>query len=126
MRLRVPEEQLDILNIQAGENRSDPSVAMLESLESVQIIEVAARMRDTLKENGPMTVGEIIGWHPIEAGLEELVAYLRVAKNVGAAHLEHKEQVVVKDRAGVRIRAAIPCYQLSVRMFPEDLAEVAL
>jgi len=126
MRLRVPEEQLDIQNIQAQENHSDPSSAMLDCLESVQIIEVAGRMRDTLHNNGPMTVGSMIQQHAIEAGLEELVAYLRVAKNVGAALLEEKEQITVKDRSGTHIRAAIPCYQLSAEMFPEDITEVVI
>jgi len=126
LRLRVPEEQLDIHNIQAQKNSSDPSSTMLDCLESVQIIEVAARMRDTLQNNGPMTVACMIQQHAVEAGLEELVAYLRVAKNVGAALLEEKEQVTIKDRTGTHIQAAIPCYQLSVEMFPEDIAEVAV
>ena len=126
MRLRVPEEQLDTRNIQAQRNHSNPSDSMLDCLESVQIIEVAGRMRDALRRNGPMTVAGMIQHHAIEAGLEELVAYLRVAKNVGAAHLEGKEQVMVKDRTGTHIRAAIPCYQLSAEMFPDDMAEVAL
>ncbi len=126
IRLRVPEEQLDTRNIQAQENRSNPSGLMLDCLESVQIIEVAGRMRDTLRQDGPMTVAVMIEQHGIDAGLEELIAYLRVAKNVGAAHLEGKEQITVKDRTGTYIRAAIPCYQLSAEMFPEDIAEVVL
>jgi len=126
MRLRMPEEQLDIESIQAQENYSNPSAAMLDCLESVQIIEVAGRMRDTLRDHGPMTVAGMIQQHELEAGLEELVAYLRVAKNVGAPHLESREQVMVKDRKGTHIRAAIPCYQLSIDMFPEDITEVAL
>ncbi len=124
--LRVPEEQLDIHNIQVQGNSSDPSSAMLDCLQSVKMIEVAARMRDTLHHNGPLTVAGMIQQHAVEAGLEELVAYLRVAKNVGAALLEEKEQVTVKDRSGIHIQAAIPCYQLSVEMFPEDLTEVAV
>ncbi|MBL1276297.1 MAG: DUF3375 family protein, partial [Ectothiorhodospiraceae bacterium] len=87
---------------------------------------VAARMRDTLQNNGPMTVACMIQQHAVEAGLEELVAYLRVAKNVGAALLKEKEQVTIKDRTGTHIQAAIPCYQLSAEMFPEDIAEVAV
>jgi len=126
MRLRTPEEQLDIESIEAQENNHTPSASMLDSLESVQIIEVAGRMRDSLRDNGPMTVGGMIQQHTLEAGLEELVAYLRVAKNVGAPELQSKEDVVVKDRQGCQLRASIPCYQLSVDMFPEDIAEVAL
>ncbi len=126
IRLRVPEEQLDIQNIQTQANRSDPSRVMLDCLESVQIIEVAARMRDTLHHNGPMTVACMIQQHAVEAGLEELVAYLRVAKNVGAALLDKREHVTVKDRSGIQIQAAIPCYQLSAEMFPENISEVAI
>lgn len=126
MGLRVPDEQLDVHNIQAQQNRTDPSATMLDCLENVQIIEVASRMRETLRSYGPMTVGYMIQQHAIEAGLEELVAYLRVAKNVGAARMESKEQVLVKDRTGTSIRASIPCYQLSAEMFPQDIVEVAL
>ena len=126
LRLRTPEEQLDTDSIQAQVNHADPSDTMLDCLETVQIAEVAGKMRDTLRREGPMTVAVMIQQHELEAGLEELVAYLRVAKNVGAARLEGKEQVMVNDRQGVPIRASIPCYQLSAEMFPEDMGEVML
>ncbi len=126
LRLRVPEEQLDTRNIQAQENHSNPSGLMLDCLESVQLIEVASRMRDTLRQKGSMTVAVMIQQHVIDAGLEELVAYLRVAKNVGAAHLQGKEKISVRDRTGTYIQATIPCYQLSAEMFPEELSEVIL
>ncbi len=125
MRLRVPEEQLDTCSIQVQVNHSRPSDSMLDCLETVQIMEVAGKMRDTLCQEGPMTVAMLIQQHAIEAGLEELVAYLRVARNVGGAHLEEREWVIVKDRKGTSIRASIPCYSLSAEMFPEDIAEVA-
>ncbi len=126
MRLRTPEEQLDISSIQAQVNHANPSESMLDCLETVQIIEVAGKMRETLCQEGPMTVAMMMQQHMIEAGLEELVAYLRVAKSVGAAHLKGKEQVTIKDRQGTPIQASIPCYQLSAEMFPDDIAEVVL
>jgi len=125
LRLRMPEEQLDTRDIHLQKNRADPSDTMLDSLESVQIINVATRMLDTLKSSGPMTVGEMVDRHLLDAGLEELVAYLRVAKNVGGALLENNERVVIQDRQGAYLQATIPCYQLSSEMFPMDLTEVA-
>ncbi len=125
MRLKTPEEQLDTGQIQVQTNHSDPSDTMLDSLESVRIVDVASRMLSTLQMDGPMTVGDMITHHTLDAGLEELVAYLRVAKHVGAAQLERKEQVVVKDRTGISIKASIPCFQLSAGMFPDDVTEVA-
>ncbi len=126
MRLRTPEERLNIDTIQAQTNQANPSDSMLDCLETVQIIAVAEKMRETLQQEGSMTVAMMIQQHAVEAGLEELVAYLRVAKNVGAAQLEGKEQVIVKDRKGTPIRASIPCYQLSAEMFSDDITEVML
>lgn len=126
MRLRTPEEQLNTGNIEAHQNHSTPNDAMLDCLDSVRILEVAERMVDTLHKDGPMTVAEMIRRHDVDSGLEELVAYLRVAKNVGAAHLEGKEEVVIKERTGGYMKALIPCYQLSANMFPGDIKEVSL
>jgi len=48
---------------------------MLESLETVKILEVATGLRVLLDANGPMTVGQLLWHRPIQGGLEELVAH---------------------------------------------------
>ncbi|MNR12244.1 hypothetical protein D3C85_1285880 [compost metagenome] len=99
---------------------------MLESLETVKILEVATSLRVLLDENGPMTVGQLLEHRPIQGGLEELVAHVRIAKAVYAITLDGREQVLVSDRDGQQILANIPQLLLSADQFPEDLETLAL
>ena len=65
--------------------------------------------------------------HPLQAGLEELVAYLRIAKAVKATQLtEQTEQIQFKDASGMHLQSCIPTYYLSAELFPENLDELAL
>jgi AcrR family transcriptional regulator len=61
-----------------------------------------------------------------EAGLEELVACIRVAKSVGAPLLEEKESLIIHDRQGELLQVSIPLFLLSVELFPQDLGELTL
>jgi len=126
MRLRTPEDKLDTSNVEERTNRRELSEQVLAYLETVQVKEVAHRVLHTLKNQGVMSVAQLVDAHPIEAGLEELVAYLRVAKAVGATVLEEKEEVRVKDKQGNLLKAKIPMYLLSFEQFPDDLDELAL
>lgn len=126
MRLRTPDEKLDTSGIEEQTNAREPSMEMLDYLDIVRIRGVAARIREILETHGPMTIASIAGLHPIEAGLEELVAYLRVAKSVKGTTLEEKEPVEIRDRRGVRLHASIPTFLLSASLFPEDLDELVL
>jgi hypothetical protein len=87
---------------------------------------VATQMRDTLTRYGPLTLAGLVKHHPLTAGLEELVAYLRVAQAVGATQLEAQESVIVNDRHGEILRASIPGYLLHAKQFPQQLEELAL
>ena len=124
MQLRPPDEKLGGEDIQEQKNFREPSEEMLDYLDTVQIKEVAKRTRDTLLEHGPMTIASVIERHPLHSGLEELVAYLRVAKAVSATCLEEREMVPVLDKDGVRLKASIPKYLLNVNLFPSHLDEM--
>ncbi|HED32789.1 MAG TPA: DUF3375 domain-containing protein [Gammaproteobacteria bacterium] len=126
MRLKVPDETLDTSGVEEKVNSRSPSVEMLDCLDEVQVKEVAYRIRDILYQQGPLTIAAVASWHPLTSGLEELVAYLRVAKSVGATTLEDKEALTILDKQGVRLKVSIPRYLLSADLFPDNIEEMVI
>ena len=126
MRLRHPEEQLDTRDIEPEENSRLPSHTMLDQLHAVKVMEVAERIRSLLQQQGPSSIGGLIEQHPLGAGLEELVACLRVAKAVGATELDGEETVEISDLKGEKIRATIPELLLNASQFPQRLEELVI
>ncbi|EIC29418.1 DUF3375 domain-containing protein [Methylomicrobium album] len=127
LRLKMPEEQLHTRGIEAEQNASTPSAAMLEQLHAVQVMQIAEGMRNIVRGSRiPLSVADVLERRPIEAGLEELVACLRVARAVGAAELSGRQTVSIADRQGRRFKAEIPHYLLSAEQFPERLEELQL
>ncbi len=126
MKLKMPEEALDTSDVRAHINSNNPSAEMLNSLESVKVIEVAKNMLEILRAEGPLTISHITEYYPLKSGLEELVACLRVAKAVGATEINEREQVELTDKHGNQVRATIPVYLLSAEQFPERIEDTAL
>jgi len=126
MRLRNPEDKLDTSGVEEKANSREPSSHVLDCLDAVQVRAIAHLTFDSLKEHGPMSIAGLAAKNPLKSGLEELVAYLRVAKAVGATALEQKEDVALMDKQGVMLKASIPTYLLSLDLFPEDIDELAL
>ena len=126
MRLKTVDEKLDCSGVEEHVNAIEPSLKMLSCLDSVQVRAVAEQAIVTLKKHGPMTIASLATRHPLDSGLEELIAYLRVAKSVGAALLPEKESVAIKDQQGIWLQASIPAFLLSADLFPENLDELVL
>jgi len=126
MRLKSPDDKLDTSGVEEEINSRSPSTDMLDCLDEVRIKEVAYRMRDILRSDGPMTVASIVSFYPLKSGLEELVAYLRVAKSVGATTLDDKEELEVFDKQGIRFKASIPKYLLNADLFSKDIEEMLI
>lgn len=126
MRLRSPDEKLDTRGVETRKNAQEPSEHILESLEAVRVREVAEKTYKTLVEKGPMSIAGLLKQHPVCAGLEELVAYVRVAKSVKAAQLDDLERVPLADRNGAQFQATVPTFVLSAELFPADLDELVL
>lgn len=124
MRLKTPDEKLDTSCIEEQRNLKTPSWDMLSHLDTIQVRRVAEQSLETLIMHGPMTVASIANLNPLKSGLEELIAYLRVAKAVGAASLDKKESVELCDKQGKLLRASIPTFLLSADLFPENLDEL--
>lgn len=126
MCLRAPDEKLDTSGVEEQINSRIPNSQMLDCLDAVQVKEIAIRIRGTLLRHGPMTIAAIAAIQPMKSGLEELVAYLRVARSVGAVTLNEKESVEVLDKQGIRLKAAIPKYLLSADLFPDNIEEMVI
>ncbi|MGB0466243.1 MAG: DUF3375 domain-containing protein [Pontibacterium sp.] len=120
MRPRAPDETLDTSDVADSVNSRIPDRAMLSSLDTVQVKTVALRTQQTLLKHGPMTLAAVIAAQPVQAGLEELVACLRVARAVKATQLDDRENVEIMDKQGVRLNASIPKYLLSAELFPDN------
>lgn len=121
IRLRTPEEKLDTSGVTEELNSREPSLQILQGLDKVRIRQVAHRMHKLLGTHGPMSIGAIAKQHPIKAGLEELVACIRVAKSVCAPELSEKESLVINDEAGKPLQVSIPVFLLEKSLFPQDL-----
>ena len=126
MRLRSPDEKLDTSGITEQKNSRELSMQVFDYLDTVQIRVVAEQTFETLKKYGPMTIASIANLNPLKSGLEELVAYLRIAKSIKAISLEKKELVKIFDKQGIFLRASIPGFLLSADLFPHDLNELIL
>ena len=125
--LKSPSEHMDTRGVQQQQNRNEPSRQMLHYLDSVQVRVVAQKTRNTLLKKGAMSIAYLTQEQPLQAGLEELVAYLRIAKAIKAPQLtEQNEQIQFQDQHGVNLQASIPTYYLSAELFPENLDELAL
>ncbi|MFC0179255.1 DUF3375 domain-containing protein [Thorsellia kenyensis] len=125
-RLRTLDDKLALNSIEENINSRTPSEFVLETLETVQIRKIAERIKTNLKNKGPTSIGQLIIENPIRAGLEELVAYLRIAKALNAVELNEKESVLVKDRHGLMIEAKVPVILVSEDLFPDDLDELGI
>ena len=126
MRLRNPDDRIDTSGVDEIANSREPSSHVLNCLETVQVKEIAQLTLSMLQKLGPMSIAELVKLNPLKSGLEELVAYLRVAKAIGATVIEQKEDVVVADKQGITLKASIPTYRLTAKLFPKDLDELAI
>ena len=79
-----------------------------------------------LMQNSPQTISQLIHQLPISEGLEELVAYIRIARAVKATELASVEDVIINDHQGNRLRASIPTMLLTASLFPENIEDLSL
>lgn len=124
IRLRLPEESLEIGPIREADAVDTPSDAVLDHLETVKVLRVASEIAALVRMHGTMTLGGVIAKRPVTAGLEELVACLRVAQVVKAPRDEATETFQIRSRDGALLRVKVPTYVLTQDLLPlraEDL-----
>jgi hypothetical protein len=71
---------------------------------------LALRIRRALQSRAQVTLGEIVAAHPLEHGLDELVAYFSLAAEDRKALIDerHTHQIVWQDREGKARQATLP------------------
>jgi len=126
LHLRLPEEALDTSQVRPSVNSHQASAEMLGHLNTVKILEVAAKVRALLTTIGPMTIAKVISHMPVEGGLEELVAHVRIAKAISALELGQQEELVITDRERQRLKVTLPSLLMSAEQFPMELESLAL
>ncbi|WP_239325177.1 DUF3375 domain-containing protein [Snodgrassella gandavensis] len=124
--LKEPIEAIQIADITEHTNSTAPSEAIIILLDTVQIKELAATIYHNLCTFGPLTIAGLVEKKAINFGLEELVAYLRIAQHIQATELNTKESIIIQDKQGVQIKATLPKYLLSASLFPANLEELSL
>ena len=126
LRLRLPDESFKIGRIEADSGVREPSDSVLDHLETVKVLEVAGEILELVATHGTMTLGDVLARRPVTAGLEELVACLRVAQAVNAVREESTESLLVSGRDGAMLRVRIPTYVLTPELLPEHVEELSL
>lgn len=127
IRLRKPNEKLDTTGVEEKMNSRELSEEMLSSLDSVQVKQVAQQTKQILIENGPMSIAKIAQISPLNSGVEELVAYMRVAQAVNATIFNNnRETLQISDKFGNQLKATIPVYLLSAELFPNSIDDLVL
>lgn len=124
--LREPIAAIQITDITEHTNSVVPSDTVLTLLDTIQIKEVADSIYHNLCTFGPLTIAGLVEKKPINFGLEELVAYLRIAQHIQATDLNEKESIIIQDKQGIQIKATLPKYLLSASLFPDNLEELSL
>lgn len=124
--LKEPIAAIQITDITVHTNSVVPSETVLTLLDTIQIKEVADSIYHNLCTFGPLTIAGLVEKKPINFGLEELVAYLRIAQHIQATDLNEKESIIIQDKQGIQIKATLPKYLLSASLFPDNLEELSL
>lgn len=124
--LKEPIAAIQITDITEHTNSVVPSETVLTLLDTIQIKEVADSIYHNLCTFGPLTIAGLVEKKPINFGLEELVAYLRIAQHIQATDLNEKESIIIQDNQGIQIKATLPKYLLSASLFPDNLEELSL
>ena len=97
-RIKRPDEITDYSGVQEHQNSSVISNHIIKSLDTVRIKDVRDSIRRTLGRASSMTVAEIISRNKILYGLQEVVAYVRVANELKAElDQSQNDQIEVKD-----------------------------
>ncbi|WP_119395080.1 DUF3375 domain-containing protein [Salinibius halmophilus] len=126
MRLRTPDEKIETGAVIEQVAKREVSQGMLGHLSAVRVQDVANVQRAWLIKHQRGSIGEVIQNRPVQAGIEELVAHIRVAKAVNAVRLEQTETVQISDKTGATLEVQIPTFLLRAEDFPDQLSDLNL
>ena len=124
---RWPDDDIDTRNVYPQVfDEGDIDAEVLRHLSSVSATELASGLPALLAAHGPLSLFEIAEHQPITRGLEELVAYIRIAQGIKAPVLADRQLIPFTDDAGGRYLARVYKYMLSKELFPKRIGEIGL
>jgi hypothetical protein len=96
------------LKLEAGDEELD--AAALFSQFVVDKAALAQRVRQALQQRSQITLAELLALNPLQKGLAELVTYLQLAAEQGAAVSDDSDEDIViwRSLAGMPMRAHLP------------------
>ena len=117
--IKSPDKEPD-LNIETHVSDGPVSKDVLKLLDTVNIQDVKKSVKKTLGQTSIMTIGQIINSNVIRYGLEEVVAYVRVAKEYNDETVTENEDILIKakDHTGAvkTLKISLPKIMLSSQM----------
>lgn len=99
---------------------------MFDRFKRLPVQEIAGKMQACVRANGKLTIAGITALAPIEHGLEELIARVRIAQAVKALDLHAREPIEFVDLDGRRMKATVPSLEINPESFPSSLSELQL
>ena len=126
LKIKAPDDALIRPELEERKNHQRVSQHILKHLDNVQVKVLAHTIQQRLQQHGSMSLSKLIQLQPIEKGLEELVAYVRIAKAVKATHLNQTEQITFKDQNGALFKAKVPLYLLDSTDFPKNIDHLVI
>jgi hypothetical protein len=109
--LHAPKAKTALASLQLQAGDEDMDAAALYSQFVIDKSALAQRIRQALQQRAQITLAELLAQHPLQKGLAELVAYLQLAAEQGAAVVEndaHEDVVSWQSLDGVAKRAHLP------------------
>ncbi|MBQ8023066.1 MAG: DUF3375 domain-containing protein [Succinivibrio sp.] len=94
--LKVPDKEVTLGSLEEHVNSNTISSDILKQLDTVRLSDVRATIRSLIGKTSQMSVGEIIKKVKLRYGLEEIVAFVRVAREMNKAEVNESEEIVVK------------------------------
>ena len=94
--LKVPEKEVSLGSLEEHQNSNAISDDILRQLDTVRLSDVRTKIRELIGNTSQMSVGEILQKVQLRYGLEEIVAYVRVAREMNKDEIVDNEEIVVK------------------------------
>ncbi|MGN0916145.1 MAG: DUF3375 family protein [Succinivibrio sp.] len=120
--LKVPDRAPELSEIEMHENQSHISQDILNQLDGVRLSDVRKKIISMLGKTAAMSVGEIISRSILRHGLEEVVAFVRVAREINTDETAQTEEIIVKlpsEEGEKKYRITLPKIMLSSRMIQD-------
>lgn len=120
--LKTPPEKGTIDEIETHENKSVIRDHILKQLDTVKMPEVRKQIRKVLGQASSMTIGQIISKTSLKHGLEEIVAFIRAAREMNTDELLDSEEIVVtinKDGQSKKLCLKLPRIMITSQMARE-------